>query len=252
MFIIEGLPAIGWAFLFRHLVDDRPEDAAWLSDDERSDIEETIAAEQRELPEPRGFRQVARSPNVLVLSAQYLLWSVGVYGLVFWLPSIVKHLTGQGIGTTGLLTAVPYAAAAIAMIAVSAALDRRAHRRVFTWIPLLISAICFAVSYLTRGGTFTTAFILLIIAAASCTRHTGRTSRTSPSCSRPLTPLPHRHDQRIRCPRRVHRHVRRGRARRRHVGRAVRVPRRMPVRRRAADVCRAPSRPGTPGGASGS
>jgi len=44
--------------------------------------------------------------------------------------------------------------------------DRRAHRRVFTWIPLLISALCFAVSYLTRGGTFTTSFILLIIAAA--------------------------------------------------------------------------------------
>ncbi|MGH3187293.1 MAG: MFS transporter [Streptosporangiaceae bacterium] len=144
-----------------------PRDAAWLSDGERRDIEETIAAEQRELPEPRGFREVARSPNVLVLSAQYLLWSIGVYGLVFWLPSIVKALTGQGIGSTGLLTAVPYAAAVIAMIATSAASDRLGHRRVFTWIPLLISAICFAVSYLTRGGTFTTAFILLIIAAAA-------------------------------------------------------------------------------------
>lgn len=90
----------------------------------------------------------------------------GVYGLVFWLPSIVKHLTGRGIGTTGLLTAIPYVAAVIAMIAVSAASDRRTHRRVFTWIPLLISALCFAVSYLTRGGTFTTSFIVLIIAAA--------------------------------------------------------------------------------------
>jgi sugar phosphate permease len=166
MFIIEGLPAIAWAFAFRRLVDDRPGDAAWLSDGERREIEETLAAEQRELPAPRGFGEVARSWNVLMLSAQYLLWSVGVYGLVFWLPSIVKHLTGRGIGTTGLLTAIPYAAAVIAMIAVSAASDRRAHRRVFIWIPLLISALCFAVSYLTRGGTFATSFILLIIAAA--------------------------------------------------------------------------------------
>ncbi len=166
MFVIEGLPAIAWAFGFRRLVDDRPADAAWLSADARHDIEQTIAAEQRELPAPRGFREVARSPNALVLSAQYLLWSVGVYGLVFWLPSIVKHLTGQGIGSTGALTAIPYAAAVIAMIAVSVASDHLASRRVFTWIPLLISAICFAVSYLTRGGTFTTAFILLIIAAA--------------------------------------------------------------------------------------
>jgi sugar phosphate permease len=167
MFIIEGLPAIAWAFIFRHLTDDRPEDAAWLGKDERHDLEQALAAEQRELPEPRGFAEVARSWNVVVLSAQYLLWSVGVYGLVFWLPSIVKHLTGQGIGTSGLLTAIPYAAAVIAMIAVSAASDRFRSRRVFTWVPLLISATCFAVSYLTRGGTFTTSFIVLIIAAAS-------------------------------------------------------------------------------------
>ena len=166
MFIIEGLPAIAWAFAFRLLATDRPGDATWLSDDERRDIEQALAEEQRELPAPRGLRDVARSWNALVLSAQYLLWSVGVYGLVFWLPAIVKHLTGRGIGSTGLLTAVPYAAAVIAMVVTSAASDRLARRRVFTWIPILISAICFAVSYLTRGGTFTTSFILLIIAAA--------------------------------------------------------------------------------------
>jgi sugar phosphate permease len=167
MFIIEGLPAIAWAFVFRHLTADRPDDAAWLGDRERRDLEEALAAEQRELPESRGFREVARSRNVIVLSAQYLLWSVGVYGLVFWLPSIVKHLTGTGIGSTGLLSAVPYAAAVIAMVAVSAASDRVAHRRVFTLIPLLVAAICFAVSYLARGGTFTVAFVLLIVAAAA-------------------------------------------------------------------------------------
>src|SRR6201996_1483000 len=166
MFIIEGLPAIAWAFAFRLLATDRPGDATWLSDDERRDIEQALAEEQRELPAPRGLRDVARSWNALVLSAQYLLWSVGVYGLAFWLPAIVKHLTGRGIGSTGLLTAVPYAAAVIAMVVTSAASDRLARRRVFTWIPILISAICFAISYLTRGGTFTTSFILLIIAAA--------------------------------------------------------------------------------------
>jgi sugar phosphate permease len=166
MFIIEGLPAIGWAVLFRHLVDDRPGDAGWLGDAERRDLEQALSREQRNLPGPRGFRDLARSRNVLVLSAQYLLWSVGVYGLVFWLPSIIRHLTGQGIGSAGLLSAIPYAAAVVAMIAVSAASDRRAHRRAFIWIPLLISAICFAVSYWTHVGTFTISFIVLIAAAA--------------------------------------------------------------------------------------
>ena len=166
MFVIEGLPAIGWAFLFRHLVDNRPSDARWLSDTERRGVENAIEAEQRDLPTPHGFRDVARSWNAVVLSAQYLLWSVGVYGLVFWLPSIVKHLSGRGIGSTGLLTAVPYAAAIVAMLAASTASDHIARRRVFTWVPLLVSAACFATSYATRGGTFTTSFVLLIVAAA--------------------------------------------------------------------------------------
>lgn len=66
-----------------------------------------------------------------------------VYGLVTWLP-----------------------AAVVAMIAASAASGRFEHRRVFTWIPLLISAICSAVFYLTHGGTFTALSVLLIVAAA--------------------------------------------------------------------------------------
>jgi hypothetical protein len=51
----------------------------------------------------------------------------GVYGLVFWLPPTVKHLTEHGIGSTGLLTAVPYAAAVVAMIAVSRPPRTTAH-----------------------------------------------------------------------------------------------------------------------------
>jgi sugar phosphate permease len=166
MFIIEGLPAILWAFVFRWLVDDRPADAAWLAEDERQDLLAALAAEQRTLPKPRGLWRTARSWNAVVLSAQYLLWSVGVYGLVFWLPSIVKELTGRGIGSTGALTAIPYAVAVVAMVVVSTASDRVARRRTFVWLPLLVAAVCFALSYVTRGGSFTVAFILLIVAAA--------------------------------------------------------------------------------------
>jgi sugar phosphate permease len=165
MFIIEGLPAILWAFAFRWLVADRPADAAWLAEAERQDLVGALAAEQRALPAPRGLRQTARSWNAVVLSAQYFLWSVGVYGLVFWLPTIVKDLTGRGIGTTGALTAIPYAVAVLAMLAVSTLSDRSGGRRVATWLPLLLATVCFALSYVVRGGSFTVSFVLLIIAA---------------------------------------------------------------------------------------
>lgn len=166
MFVIEGLPAIIWAFVFRWLVDDRPATSTWLAGDERRQLLDALAAEQQALPQPRGLWQTARSWNAIVLSAQYLLWSVGVYGLVFWLPTIVKDLSGHGIGSTGALTGIPYAVAVVAMLAVSAASDRTARRRVYVWLPIGIAAICFALSYVTRGSSFTLAFVLLIVAAA--------------------------------------------------------------------------------------
>jgi sugar phosphate permease len=166
MFAIEGLPAIIWAFVFRALVADRPRDASWLSRNECENIEQTLESEQRDLPKPRGIREVARSRNAIVLSAQYFLWSVGVYGLVFWLPSIVEKLTGRGIGTTGLLTAIPYLAAVIAMLCVASVSDRFRSRMPATVFPLLVAAACFGISYAVRGGGFTTSFVLLIVAAA--------------------------------------------------------------------------------------
>lgn len=80
MFIIEGMPAIIWAFIFRALADDPPTDAAWLFTDESSVIDERLAAEQSDRPESSGLRAALRSRNAIVLSGQYLLWSVGVYG----------------------------------------------------------------------------------------------------------------------------------------------------------------------------
>ncbi len=166
MFIIEGLPAIIWAFIFRALVDDRPRDADWLTEDERDAVVTRLEDEQQGLPAARGLREVMSSWNVIVLSAQYLFWSVGVYGLVFWLPSIIKQLTSQGIGTTGALSAVPYAAAIVAMLVASTASDRLGRRVIFVWPFLLVAAGCFAASYFVKEGSFTLSFVLLIVAAA--------------------------------------------------------------------------------------
>jgi len=102
-----------------------------------------------------------------VLSAQYLLWSIGVYGFVFWLPTIVAGLTRQGIGTTGALSAVPYAAAVLAMLAASRLSDGSGRRRAFVWLPLTAAAAAFYASYLVGNSSFTTSFILLIVAAAA-------------------------------------------------------------------------------------
>jgi len=165
MFVIEGLPAIVWAFVFRALSDDRPRDAKWLGESEREEIEERLAAEQEGVPKVRGYREVLGSWNVRVLSLQYALWSIGVYGFVFWLPTIVKSQSGNGIGLTGALSAVPYALAVVLMLANSYVSDR-AHqrRRLFVWPFLIVGAIALFLSYRVGTGHFVESFVLLVIA----------------------------------------------------------------------------------------
>ncbi len=167
MFIIEGAPAIVWAFVFRALVDDRPRDAAWLDDDERAAIEERLASEQGEVQEVSGYREALKDWRVLVLAAQYALWSIGVYGFVFWLPSIVKALSGRGIGSTGLLSAVPYAVAAALMLGASWRSDRSGHRRRYVWPFLFVGALAFYGSFLVGTGNFWLAYALLIVAGGA-------------------------------------------------------------------------------------
>jgi sugar phosphate permease len=167
MFIVEGLPAIAWAFVFRALVTDHPRDAAWLDPAEKEGVERALTEEQRNLPRTRSYWEALRSHNVVLLSAQYFLWSVGVYGFVFWLPSIVKAGSGAGIGDTGLISAAPYALAALLMYLNSRASDRAGTRVVYVWPWLALAAVCFYGSYLLGPDRFWPSYALLFIAGGA-------------------------------------------------------------------------------------
>lgn len=166
MFIIEGLPAIAWAFVFRALVDDQPSEAAWLHDDERRRLEQRLREEQVDRPKMRTW-DALKSWNVVVLAIQYALWSIGVYGFVFWLPTIVKSMTGRGIGSTGALSAIPYALAIVTMLVVSWASDRTGGRRAYVWPFLIVGAIVFFLSFVLGDSHFVSAFVLLVLAAGA-------------------------------------------------------------------------------------
>lgn len=164
MFIIEGLPAIGWAFVFRALAADSPNDASWLDEEEKRAVALQLEEEQTRLPAVGGYREAFRSRNVVVLSAQYALWSIGVYGFVFWLPSIIKAASSHGIGVTGLLSAGPYALAVVLMLGNSRVSDRAARRRAYIWPWLVAGAVAFYLSYVLGTTNFWPAYVLLIVA----------------------------------------------------------------------------------------
>lgn len=167
MFILEGLPAIVWAFFWWRLVEDKPEDATWLTKDEKQDLGGQLQKEQQGIKPVKNYMEAFKSRVVILLCLQYALWSIGVYGFVMWLPSIIKAAPDMDIVSTGWLSSIPYVFAIIGMLTASYFSDKTLNRKAFVWPFLLIGAIAFYFSYLIGPDNFWLSFVLLTIAGAA-------------------------------------------------------------------------------------
>ncbi|EPJ9041020.1 MULTISPECIES: MFS transporter [Serratia] len=167
MFIIEGIPAVIWAFCWWVLAKDKPAQAGWLSADEKQALQQQLDEEQKGIKAVRNYGEAFRSRNVILLCVQYFAWSIGVYGFVLWLPSILRSGMQMGMVEAGWLSAVPYLAATIAMIVVSWASDKMQNRKLFVWPLLLIGALAFFGSYAVGTNHFWISYGLLVVAGAA-------------------------------------------------------------------------------------
>jgi sugar phosphate permease len=163
MFIIEGAPAIIWAFFWWYLVNDKVQDAKWLKKNHRDDVEEQLQLEQEGIRPVKNYAEAFKSRVVILLCLQYALWSIGVYGFVMWLPSIINQAPNMDIVKTGWLSSVPYLLAIIMMLLASHYSDKTLKRKEFIWPFLLVGAIAFYGSYLLGTSNFWLSFTLLVI-----------------------------------------------------------------------------------------
>ncbi len=96
LFILEGLPAVILGFVTLRTMTDRPRHAKWLSQAERDYLEGVLAAEARAKEGPNKIRvwQALRLRNVWLLALSIFATNTGGYALAFWVPSMVKSLSG--------------------------------------------------------------------------------------------------------------------------------------------------------------
>lgn len=125
LFLIEGTPAVILAFVVLALLPDGPATAPWLNQSEKTAIARALAAEDH--AQHRDFWAALTDIKVLGLAIVYFGYSMGLYGVALWLPQIVK---GMGVSNlaNGFVVALPYIAAAIAMIWWARRSDRSAER----------------------------------------------------------------------------------------------------------------------------
>ncbi|MBP0619191.1 MFS transporter [Cupriavidus consociatus] len=151
MFLLQGLPTVLVGLLVLKYLDDRPAAARWLAPHERDVLARDMAAEQSHKGDT-GIRPVLTSPRVWALALVYFAFVSGLYGVSFWLPSIIR---GTGVADPlqiGLLSAVPWMFGVVAMYWVAASADRHLEQRWHAALAALAGAAGLVLSVAMHGN----------------------------------------------------------------------------------------------------
>ena len=148
LFLIEGIPAVLAGAVVLLCLPNGPRQARWLTEAQGSWVVSRLA-EEAALSEQHRRHRLAdgfTSGRVWLLCLLYFLLNVGGYGYEMWLPTIIKEFSGTSDAVVGFLNAIPYFAAAIAMLVVGRYSDRTGRRRWPVALGAMASAVGFALS----------------------------------------------------------------------------------------------------------
>lgn len=147
LFLLEGLPAVALALAVLVYLPDGPQQARWLTTDQKQWMAKRMEADHRAQPDRHvSLRAALMYPRVWQFAALYFALVVGMYGVTLWLPQIVKGFSHRNNFQVGLLTAIPYLLAAAGMVGVGIHSDARGERRLHVAIPAFIGAAGLLVS----------------------------------------------------------------------------------------------------------
>jgi MFS family permease len=128
LFLSEGIPSVIVGIWVIFYLDSSIEEAKWLTAEDKALLTTNLIAEDNQKTEHK-LADAFKSGKVWVLCAIYFTLMIGLYGIAFWLPTIVKAFGIKGYLGVGLITAIPYGVAVIGMILLSVHSDKTGERR---------------------------------------------------------------------------------------------------------------------------
>jgi MFS family permease len=144
MFLLEGLPAIALGLYLLATVTERIDDATWLSDTEKRMVRAEMAQEAAGKRATLG--PALREPTLWILFATSFLYNVGNYGLVFWMPTMIKALGTLSNFAVGVVSAIPYLVASVAMVMNAQHSVKTGERRWHTALPVAVGGVALLAS----------------------------------------------------------------------------------------------------------
>lgn len=162
LFILEALPAIVLAFFVLAYMTDRPSEATWLEPEEKSWLVTRLQQEvsQRRRAHHMTVGQSLTSSRVLALALVYFGAVAGLYGVSFFLPTIVKGF-GLTDRQTGWVTAIPYLLGTVTVLLFSRRSDRKLERKGHMAVALATAAAGFGLAALIEAPVARMALLCL-------------------------------------------------------------------------------------------
>ena len=145
LYLIEAVPSVILGLCVLAYLDDKIGDAKWLDTEQKRLLERNVEADLGRV-ESHSASGAFKNAKVWILAAAYFGLIMGLYGIGFWLPSLIKASGVTSAATIGWLVVIPYGAAVAAMIWTSRSSDRRRERRWHIALPAVIGAIALTVS----------------------------------------------------------------------------------------------------------
>jgi MFS family permease len=161
MFLLEGLPSVALGVVVIMLLDDRISEAKWLTEDERALLIANIENDTKH-KEDESLIRIVGSGRVWLCAAIYFSFVMGVYGVSFFLPTIIKAMGYTDVVEIGLISMIPYSISVVVMLVVARSADRSGERRWHVAVPGLLGALGLALSViLAKDGALAIAALTL-------------------------------------------------------------------------------------------
>jgi ACS family tartrate transporter-like MFS transporter len=155
LFILEGVPAVVFGVVTLFYLTDRPQHAAWLPEDERAWLTSELERERLAKQGAHTGRvlDAFRHPQVLLLTLAYFLIVTSVYGFNFWLPTIIKKLSGSSNLVVTSVSALPYCVGLVAVLLFGWSSDRTKERRWHTALAMIVAGVGLLLGVAARENT---------------------------------------------------------------------------------------------------
>lgn len=170
LFLIEGLPAVILGVVVYFHLADRPSEAAWLSEVQRSWLIETLELEKASSPSSdHADAFVAfRKGDIWLLAFIYFGLNTCSYGISLWVPTLIHSWSSAGSFFIGMVSAIPYLAAAVAMVLFGQHSDRTGERRWHVAIAAFTGAVAlFLAAYASSLAAVVAAISVAMLSVSS-------------------------------------------------------------------------------------